>query len=157
MKRILLLSVLILSFCFQGSSQVKTFKDLYLKYENDVEVKCLKVSQLGNFLVSMCIPEAENDVVKRFVSSCSGASVLVTQGEKGQSLSRDAVTYIKRSKLEELATVKNADKDIRIYAESKGKEILHIFVMVQAEANVVCVQLNGRFTTDMLKEIAKLG
>lgn len=156
MKKILLLSVLVFAFCFQGNSQVKTFKDLYEKYENDIEVKCLKISQLGNFLLSMCIPQAENDAVKRLVSNCSGASLLVSQGQKGKDLGEDATAYIKKSKLEELTTVKEAGKDIRIYAESKGKEILQIFVLVQANAQVVCVQLNGRFSTDMLKEIAKI-
>lgn len=102
MKKILLLSVLVFAFCFQGNSQVKTFKDLYEKYENDIEVKCLKISQLGNFLLSMCIPQAENDAVKRLVSNCSGASLLVSQGQKGKDLSEDATAYIKKSKLEEL-------------------------------------------------------
>lgn len=156
MKKMILLSVLVCAFCFQGNSQVRTFNELYQKYENESQVKCLKISQFGNFLVSMCIPETENDAVKRFVSNCSAASLMVGQGQKGKDLNRDATAYVKKSKLEELATVKDAEKDVRVYAETKGKEILQLFVVVQAKENVVCLQLSGHFTTEMVKEIAKI-
>lgn len=157
MKRIFILSVLIFAFCFQGHSQIKSFKNLYQKYENDAEVKCLKVSQLGNFLVSLCIPEMENEAVKRFVSNCSEVSLLMGKGQKGKDLNKDAEAYIKRSKLEELATIKDSEKYIRVYAQGEDKEILQLFVVVQAEGNLVCLQLNGRFSTELLKEIAKMG
>ncbi len=155
MKRIVILSVLVCAFCFQGNCQVKTFKELYQKYENDTEVKCLKINQLGNFLLSLCIPEAENDMVKRFVNSCSEVSLLVSEGQKGEALNKDATAYVKRSKLEELATIREGDKNVCVYAESREKEILQLFVVVRAEAKVVCLQLNGRFSPDLLKEIAK--
>lgn len=157
MKKIFIFLVLVCAFYFQGHSQIKSFKDLYQKYENDAEVKCLKVSQFGNFLVSLCIPEMENEAVKRFVSNCSEVSLLVGKGQKGKDLGKDAEAYVKRSKLEELTTIKDSGKNIQVYAESKDKEILQLFVLVQTEGNWVCLQLNGRFSAELLKEIAKVG
>lgn len=157
MKSVILLAVFLCAFCFQGNCQVKNFKDLYQKYENDAEVKCLKVNQLANFLLSLSIPEAENETVKRFMNNCSEVSLLMSKGHKGKDLIRDAAAFVKRSKLEELTTIKEGNNNVQVYAESKEKEILQLFVVVQSDVNVVCLQLSGRFSTDLLKEIAKAG
>lgn len=157
MKSVILLAAFLCAFCFQGNSQVKNFKDLYQKYENDAEVKCLKVNQLANFLLSLSIPEAENETVKRFMNNCSEVSLLMSKGQKGKDLIRDAAAFVKRSKLEELTTIKEGNNNVQVYAESKEKEILQLFVVVQSDVNVVCLQLSGSFSTDLLKEIAKAG
>lgn len=155
MKKILFLSVFLCAFFWQGNAQVKNFKDLYAKYENDTEVKCLNVNNFATFILAMCIPDSSDEVVKRLIKDCSGVYMLVGGEKRKKELDRDVSEYIRKSKLEEVMQVKEDGKDIGIYIQNKGEQIIGFLITVNSANEMILVQINGKFSPSLLKEIVK--
>lgn len=155
MKKLLLLLGLIGLLAMPGKADVKNFKELYHKYENDTEVKCVNVNRFLNGLISMYIPDEGNEVAKQFMSSCSEVYLMLTQGERQKVLKKEVSDYIRKSKLEELVSIREEDTDIRIYAKSEGEKINSLLVVIDGNDSVAFLQANGEFSPAMLKELAK--
>lgn len=152
MKRLFLLSIVTITTLGACMSQSRKFDKLCQKYEEVEGVKTFRINGLGCMFASFFVGGEESGV-ENLVRSCSSCQLLIYDGTACKELGREVKSYISTSPLEELMTVKEQGKEVRVYVEDQKDKIRQFFITVTDGPKIVVIHLQGKFSRNKIQKL----
>jgi hypothetical protein len=148
MKRILLISVLILS-CFSAYSQ-KSIERIFDKYASEDGYVTFSLS--GN-LLSFSSCENDNNSIPSDISTIRIIAREKNTFKDGNFI-ESVFNSVKSDDYEEFMKIKNSENDVRIFVRTRGKTITELLLVTAGEDNAL-IQFKGNITFSEAKRLSK--
>lgn len=152
MKRLFLLGIVTIVTLGSCMSQSRKFDKLCQKYEEVEGVKTFRINGLGCMFASLFVGGEESGV-ENLVRSCSSCQLLIYDGTECKELAREVKSHIHSNPLEELMTIKEQGKEIRIYVEDRKDKIRQFFITVMDGPKTVVIHLQGKFSRNKIQKL----
>lgn len=154
MKKIGIITILLIFTMIPAWAQTKDFNHICEKYKSMNYVKTFKINELGCMVASF-LTNKEESPVGTLIQKCSSGQILICEGGKSKELYGDIKSFIHANTLEELMNIKEQEKEIKIYVQEENKTIRQLFLSLVNKQEMVFLQLNGNFSQDLLQNLAK--
>ena len=155
MKKLLIITLIGYLTAFQVNAQDAAIASLFEKYADNEELTKVNISQKMFSLFTNLEPEdPETKELANAISKLKGVKILASDSiTDGRKYYREATQNIKKSKFEELMSVRDGDKDMVFMIKENGGVIDELLMLVGGDHQFVAMDLFGEID---LKQISKL-